>query len=494
MEIETVAEDAVSTAAAAAAASAKVERDRDDRLYKRLSALGSRKGLVAETINGYIREGRVPRKSDLDNCVKELRKFKRYHQALEIMEWMERRKINLAFSDYAKRLDLICKAHGIAAAENFFSGLSPSAKNHLTSGALLNCYCAENMADKALAQFEKMDELKMASTTLAFTNLMTLRLKLGQPEEVPSLVERMKERGIQLNAFTYNVWMQSYSLLNDIEGVERVFQEVKEEGGKLCDWTIYSNLAGAYIKAGLHEKAELALKRLQEEMGPRNQQAFSFLLSFYASISNLDEVHRIWSVLKSNLRVVSNMNYRLMLQSLARLDDIDGLKKCFEEWESTCSSYDTRLANVAIGAYLKHGRVDEAEAVLDRALGRSPGPFSIAWETLMEFHLRNRQMKLALHCMEAAVSGLNHSEWRPKPDNINNFLIYCEKERDVDSAEEFCKYLKTVKCLDYDAYKLLLHVYIAAGRTALDMRARAERDGIEFSPEFLDLLKIVCPE
>lgn len=410
------------------------------------------------------------------------------------MEWMERRKINFALGDYAKRLDLICKAHGIVAAENFFSSLSPSAKNHLTYGALLNCYCTEKMADEALALFEKMDELKMASTTLAFTTLMTLRLKLGQPEEVPSLVERMKERGVPLNAFTYNVWMQSYSMLNDIKGVERVFQEVKSVGGKLCDWSTYSNLADAYIKAGLNEKAELALNRLEEEMGPRNQLGYSFLLSFHASISNLYEVHRIWNALKSNLRVVSNMNYMLMLRSLARLDDIDGLKKCFEEWESTCGSYDIRLANIAIGVYLKHGRADEAEAVMDRALERSSGPFSIAWEMQMEFHLRNQQIKSALQCMEAAVSGLNDSEWCPKSDNINNFLIYCEKERDVDSAEEFCKYLKAVKCLDYNAYKLLLHVYIAAGRTAPDMRTRAESDGIEFSPEFVDLLQIVCPE
>lgn len=61
-----------------------VESYSDDRLYKRLSALGSSKGLVSKTINGYIREGRVPRKIDLDNCIKELRKFKRYHQALEV--------------------------------------------------------------------------------------------------------------------------------------------------------------------------------------------------------------------------------------------------------------------------------------------------------------------------------------------------------------------------------------------------------------------------
>lgn len=77
-------ETAVANAEARATAVAKFESYTDDRLYKRLSSLGAKKGLVAETINGYIREGRIPRKMDLDNCVKELRKFRRYHQALEV--------------------------------------------------------------------------------------------------------------------------------------------------------------------------------------------------------------------------------------------------------------------------------------------------------------------------------------------------------------------------------------------------------------------------
>lgn len=63
---------------------AAVQKEGDRRLYKRLSALGSSKGLVAQTINEYIREGKFPRKSDLDNCIIELRRYGKYHQALEV--------------------------------------------------------------------------------------------------------------------------------------------------------------------------------------------------------------------------------------------------------------------------------------------------------------------------------------------------------------------------------------------------------------------------
>ncbi|XP_059311789.1 pentatricopeptide repeat-containing protein At1g02370, mitochondrial-like [Lycium ferocissimum] len=465
---------------------------RDSRLYRRLSALGATKGSVTETINEYMREGRVVKKYELEKCVKELRKYKRYQHALEIMEWMEKRGINLSFGDYGVRLDLIAKVQGIAAAEKYFGSLSPSMQNQSTYGALLNCYCVEKMTDKAFSLFEKMDQLNFTSKSLGFNNLMSLYMRLGQPEKVPPLVQEMKNRKVPLCTFSYNILMNSYSCLDDIEGVERVFEEIKQENAKECDWTTYSNLAVAYVKAGLHEKAVLALKKLEEEMDPRNREAYHYLISLHARISNLGEVYRIWDSLKRFLEK-TNSTYLVMLQSLGKLNDINGLEKCYEEWESNCSTYDMRLANNVIGAYLRHDMLNDAEKVFHCALKRSDGPFFLAWEMFMLFYLRKRQIDHALLCMEAIASQLKENKWRPKNETINKFLEYFVEERDVDGAEEFYKFLKKVNCLNSDVYSSLLQTYVAANRTPDDMMLRIKEDGIGMSCELEELLKSVCP-
>lgn len=411
------------------------------------------------------------------------------------MEWMEIRKFNFNQRDYAVCVDLIAKVKGIAAAENYFNSLPPTARAHSSYGALLNCYCNKKMAEKALDLFAKMDKENMLATSLPFNNLMSLHLALGQPEKVLILGQEMKKRRIWPSKFTYNLLMNSYAQLNDIKGAERVFEEMKRDTGKKCDWTSYGNLVSIYIKAGYREKAKLALQNVEKEMGSHDcEAAYHFLISLYASFSDLDQVCCVWKSLKSTRRIITNRSYLIMLQALGNMGDIKGMTRFYKNWESVCSIYDIRLANAAIRAYLRHGMPEKAESVLEVAIRRSRGPFFYAWEQFMIFYLNKNQIKRALQIMETAALEAHKMEWEPRFDTVGKFLDYFKKESDVRTAEEFYKLMKTINCVDRRLYESLLETYKAAGETVSDMRARLEGDGVEVSSEMEHLLASVCPE
>ncbi|XP_024019589.1 pentatricopeptide repeat-containing protein At1g02370, mitochondrial [Morus notabilis] len=363
--------------------------------------------------------------------------------ASQIMEWMGVRKINYSLTDHARRLDLISKTKGIAAAENYMSNLPPSAKNKFSYGALLNCYCVETMEDKALVElFRKMEKSGFISNAFPFANLMTMYMKMGKSENVPVLVQGMIKRNVYPSTYVYNVLMQSYASLNDIPGVERVLAEIEILDESKCNWTIYSNLATIYMKAGLLEKATVALRKVECELKPGPREAYHFLLSLYAGIGQLSHVNRVWKTLNEVYPTCNNMSYLVILQALSKLDDFEGMRKCFKEWESSHSYHDIRFRNVVIGAYLRHGMDKEAKLLSEDTEKRFKGPFVKSREEFTFFFLESHRTDLALSYLDDNVFEAKDGGWHPPPSLVNAFLNCFEVEKDVPSAERLLNILK----------------------------------------------------
>ncbi|KAF9619838.1 hypothetical protein IFM89_009589 [Coptis chinensis] len=104
---------------------------------------------------------------------------------MQVMDWWRERGNDLSPGDHAIHLDLLSKIEGVDAAEKYFERLPEHARNKLTYGALLHCYCKENMLEKAMTLLEKMRELNYASTPLVYNNLMSMLVSMGKPGSVP---------------------------------------------------------------------------------------------------------------------------------------------------------------------------------------------------------------------------------------------------------------------------------------------------------------------
>ncbi|KAJ0978636.1 hypothetical protein J5N97_014110 [Dioscorea zingiberensis] len=334
-------------------------------LYRRLSALGGAKeGSVARALNKWVREGKTVTSPELIKYVKDLRKYRQYHNAIEVVDWMVNTKgMNLSITNHAIYLDLVSKVKGIESAELYFSSLPVAFKKQQTYGALLNCYCNEKMAEKVIPLYETMKKLDLVSNNLVQNNMMAFYMKLGQPEKVQKQFKEMKSENIAPDNFSYCVLMNSYASQGDIDSVDEVVQEMEEASDITLTWSAYSTLAGIYNAAGLFEKAEAALKKLEQLIDSRDREPFHFLISLYASTGNLAEVNRVWKSLKTTFPKLTNMSYLIMLQALTKLDDLDSIERCFKEWESVHVAYDVRLMNLMIGAYLKKDMVKEAESL-----------------------------------------------------------------------------------------------------------------------------------
>ncbi|KAL6626296.1 hypothetical protein ACP70R_030022 [Stipagrostis hirtigluma subsp. patula] len=489
--LSTAAEAVAEAAAPSTDAAAKAAKRKDPRLlYRRLSALGNAaEGSVTRVLNKWVREGGAVRADDLVNHVKELRKYRRHAHALELMDWMVNVKgMNMSFTSHAIRLDLIYKVRGIESAENYFLGLPDPAKNHRTYGALLSCYCSGKMEEKATDVYRKMIELGISSHRLPINNLMSLYMKLGQHMKVDSLFEEMKVKNVKPDSLTCCILMTSYAALNKLDAIEELLNEMKEKDVAL-GWSAYSTLASIYVNAGLVQKAESALKKLEELVRDDDgRQPFDFLMSLYASAGNLSEVNRVWGVIKAKFYKVTNTSYLGMLQALYKLNDTDRMKQIFEEWESSCENYDVRLTNMMIRAHLKSGVSEEAESFWEKAKEKGADFDSKTCELFLDHYMGKGDMIAALNWVEN-MTKLPKKAGKLDQDKIHKFHKYFEEHKDAEGAERFCNCLRTLGCIDGKAYESLLRTYLAAGKTNRSLRQQIKDDKIEICYDIGKLLK-----
>lgn len=183
-------------------------------------------------------------------------------------------------------------------------------------------------------------------------------------------------------------------------------------------------------------------QKLEQKVRPRPREAYHCLISLYAKTGNLEKVYKLWNFLKSVSPVI-NDSYLIMICALKRLNDMEGLIKCFKEWESRCERYDLRLVSTVISAYLSEDMGEEAALVFKEAMKKSKGPFFKIRERFMVFFLEKRQLDGAVSHLEAALSEVVGDEWRPFPHVVRAFVKYYKEETDLDGVDELSKILKT---------------------------------------------------
>ncbi|KAI3842889.1 hypothetical protein MKX03_008679 [Papaver bracteatum] len=468
----------------------------EEALFRRVFQKGSEERSVRPELNKFLKSRKRVFKWEVGDTVKELRHRKLYGPALKLSEAMVKRGMGMTVSDQAIHLDILAKSKGITAAETYFADLPEASKNCLCYGALLNCYCKELMTEKAEGLMEKMKELKFNTSSMAYNSLMTLYTKTGDPEKVPAVIQEMKSSDVTPDSYTYNVWMRALAASNDISGVERVYEEMKRDGKVIGDWTNYSNLATIYVNAGLFEKAEEALKEL-EKRSDKSLNAYKFLITLYGRTRNLLEVYRVWRSLRLEFRKTPNISYLNMIQVLADLKDLSGAEKTFHEWLSGNPTYDIRIANVLIGAYVKEGKPEKAEELKELARRNGAKANVRTWEIFRDYHLKNGDMNSAVICVTNAMQQGrgDGSKWTPSREVVQTLMFHFEQKPDVDGAEVFIENLKKVEDeLEAEVFESLIRTYAAAGKTSQSIRRRLKMENVEVNEESKKLLDVVCVE
>ncbi|XP_065859115.1 pentatricopeptide repeat-containing protein At1g02150 [Euphorbia lathyris] len=402
-------------------------------IYKKISLMENPELGAGKVLNEMEKSGKKLTKWELCRVVKELRKFKRHKYALEVYDWMNSReeRFKLTASDAAIQLDLISKVRGVSSAEDFFEKVTDKVKDRRIYGALLNAYVRANMREKAESLIEKMRLKNYATHALPFNVMMTLYMNLKEYEKVETMVSEMREKKIQLDIYSYNIWLSSRGSQGSEDRMEEVFELMKADTSSIPNWTTFSTMATMYIKMGQLEKAEDCLRRVESRITGRDRIPYHYLLSLYGNVGNKEEVHRVWNVYKSIFPSIPNLGYHAIISSLIRMDDIGGAEKIYEEWLAVKVSYDPRIGNLLMGWYVRQGNSGKADVVFKQMVESGGKPNASTWEILTDGHIRDKRISEAVSSFKEAFVAEGSRSWKPKPVIVSSFFELCDEEGDT---------------------------------------------------------------
>ncbi|GLJ39989.1 hypothetical protein SUGI_0818210 [Cryptomeria japonica] len=442
-------------------------------------------------LDKWLNDGKKLKERDLQSLVRGFRNSHNYKKALEVSQWMQNHpKFVFTPGDYCIMLDLIERVYGIDRAEKCFQDLPEISKNEITYCALLDCYAKAGLTEKAEHWMEKMQELGFTTTVRPYNTLMKCYLVSDQMEKILSTIKHLKKIDVQLNSFSYRLWINACASMSKIDDAEKIVDEIKSTNDSV-DWTVYTAVGDMYIKSGLPDKAKSALKEAEKKIGKGDRRAYDYLITMNASLDDKEEVYRLWNILKTSFDKLYNTDYISVLSSLAKSGDIEGVEKIFKEWETSCSSYDFRVSNILLAAYVRGGMLEKAESFHSRIAKERGEPICKTWEILAQGYLNSKQMDKAVTTMLNALRRVRSSGWKPRSENVIGILKYLEEQGNVEIADEVLKLLRDIPYVTTEIYNLLLSTHAKAGKDADEIFEQMVIDKVSTDKETDRLRKVI---
>lgn len=405
---------------------------------------------------------------------------------MQICEWMRTQpEMRLLPGDHAVHLDLVAKVRGLASATKFFEDMPERAKGPSTCNALLHSYVQNGAREKAEAMLAEMARVGYLTCALPFNHMMSLYMATGELERVPEMIKELRRYTLP-DLVTYNIWLTYCSKKDSVKSAERVFGLMKDDC-VVPDWMTFSLLGSIYINAGLHVEGRNALVEMEKRASRKERAAYSSLLTLYASLSDRGNLDRVWNKMRGTFRKFSDTEYKCMLTSLLRFDDIAAAESIFSEWESTSGTRDSRIPNTILSYYIKNGMIKKAESFLDHIVEKGVKPSYSTWEAFVWGYLGDKTDKV-LECMKKALSCLE--KWEPNHELATAIFSQIEKTGDIEAAEKLLVIFRDAEYVITEMYNSVLRTYAEAKLMPLIVDERMEQDKVAMDVETKRLLRL----
>ena len=403
------------------------------------------------------------------------------------MEWLEESKqIDLVERDYASRVDLVAKVHGVYRAEKYIDDIPASHRGEIVYRTLLaNCVIEVNVR-KSEEVFNKMKDLGFPVTVFAINQLLLLYKRVDK-KKIADILALMEKENVKPSLFTYKLLIDTKGAARDFEGMEKVVQAMEAEGVE-PDILLQATMAKHYIFGGQREKAEPILESMEGDDIKGNRTACKVLLPLYAFLGKKDDVERMWQVCEANPRVDECLS---AIEAFGRLGDVEKAEKVFEDILVTWKTLSSKFYNALMRVYANQNLLDKGKELLKQMDENGVRIGMSTLDSLVKLYVDAGEVDKA----ESVLYKLSQrNRMKPQYSSYLMFLDGYSKKGDIHNSE---KVFNKLRQMGYSGrirqYQLLLHAYLHAKAPVYGFRERMKADNIFPNSSIATLLAATDP-
>ncbi|XP_022971191.1 pentatricopeptide repeat-containing protein At1g80270, mitochondrial-like [Cucurbita maxima] len=427
---------------------------------------------VPSALDKWVSEGKELSRADISLAMLNLRRRRMFGKALQFSEWLEASgQLEFVDRDYASRLDLIAKVHGLHRAEGYIAKIPKSFQGEVIYRTLLaNCVVANNVK-KAEEVFNKMKDLEFPITAFACNQLLLLYKRLDK-RKIADVLLLMEKENVKPSLFTYKILIDAKGLSNDMMGMEQVVDTMKAEGIEL-DVNTLSILAKHYASGGLIDKAKAILKEMEDVSSKESRWPCRILLPLYGELQIEDEVRRVWKICEANPRMDECMAAIVAWGKLKNVQEAEEIfDRVLKTWKKLSSKqYSTMLKVYADNKMLTKGK-DLVKQMADS--GCRIGP--LTWDAVVKLYVEAGEVEKADSFLQKAVQ---KNQMKPLFTSYMVILDQYARRGDVHNAEKmFHRMRLSGYVARFSQFQALIQAYINAKAPAYGMKERMKADNV----------------
>ncbi|CAA0836048.1 Pentatricopeptide repeat-containing protein -mitochondrial [Striga hermonthica] len=449
---------------------------------------------VATAFQSWMGDGLPIHGGDIFHTINRLRRLKSTKRALEVMEWVIReRPYRPKELDYSYLLEFTMKHHGVSHGETLFSRIPSEFQNGLLYNNLVLGCLDRGLITLSRAYMRKMRELGHPISYLVFNRLILLHSSPSRRKSIPKILSQMKADKVTPHPSTYNILLKIEAHEHNIEGLVRVFGEMKRASVEPNEIT-YCIMAVSHAVARLYITCGSYTEKIEKSMTGRNWSTLDILVMLYGYLRSEKELEKTWAQIRS-LPHVRSKSYVLAVEAFGRTGNHSRAEEIWLQMASEKGIKSTEHFNSMIGVHCRNGLVTRATGLYKEMEKRLCKPNSITFRHLALGCLRAGLVKEGVRTLELGMGFETSDKVKRSTPWLETTYLMLEifaDLGDVDNVERLFEELKRSNFTRYTfVYNSVIKAYVKAKVYEPNLLRRMILDGCRPDAETYSLMKLI---